>query len=170
MAFYQRTKYTVVTLPRWLVSTPIQLSCPPDQTLVSQEDGAFAHAQGVWHRCMPPPEAHLKGQETAAGVDGRQEELPVGKKKTNCHAAANPAPILHKIECNEFVCNKFVSNLVQIDLMQFKYSNCIRSICTKTNTNSLRTNSLHSILRKIGQMIQIVMHQFVHKTSAKKIP
>jgi hypothetical protein len=32
----------------------------------------------------------------------------------------------------------------------------------------LQTNLIHSILRKIGQVIQIVVHQFVHKTSAKK--
>jgi hypothetical protein len=32
----------------------------------------------------------------------------------------------------------------------------------------LHTNSLHSILRKIGHVIQIVVHQFVHKTSAEK--
>ncbi len=48
--------------------------------------------------------------------------------------------------------------------------NCIRSIWTKTNTNSLHTNSIHSILRKIGHVIQIVVHQFVHKTSAEKNP
>jgi hypothetical protein len=76
---------------------------------------------------------------------------------------------LRKIECNEFVCNKFVSNLVQIDLIQFEFTNCIKSICTKTNTNPLHTNLLHSsILRKIGHMIQIVLHQFVHKTSTEK--
>jgi hypothetical protein len=84
-------------------------------------------------------------------------------------------PILHKIECNEFVCNKFVFVLVHIDLIQFENSNCIRSICTKTNTNSIHAYSIHSILRKnqtilrkIGQVIQIVVHQFVRKTSAEK--
>ncbi len=74
---------------------------------------------------------------------------------------------LREIECIEFVCNKFVSNSVQIDLIQFKFSNSIRSICTKTNTNLSHTNLLHSILRKIGHVIQIVVHQFVHKTSAE---
>jgi hypothetical protein len=49
--------------------------------------------------------------------------------------------------------------------MQFEFSNCIRSICTETNTNLLHTNLIHSILRKIGHMIQIVVHQFVRKTS-----
>jgi hypothetical protein len=68
----------------------------------------------------------------------------------------------------EFVCNKFVSNVVQIDRIQFEYTNCIRSICTKLDTNSLHTNSLHSISRKIGHVIQIVVHRFVHKTSSKK--
>jgi hypothetical protein len=74
---------------------------------------------------------------------------------------------LREIECNECVCNKFVLNLVQIDLIQFEFSNCIRSICTKTNTNLLHTNS-HSISHKIRHVIQIVICQFVHKTSAKK--
>ncbi len=77
---------------------------------------------------------------------------------------------LRKIECNKFVCNEFVSNLVQIDRIQFEFSNCIRSICTKTNTNLLHTNLLHTNSRKIRHVIQIVVHQFVHKTSAKKIP
>ncbi len=83
--------------------------------------------------------------------------------------------ILCEIECIEFVCNKFVLVLVQIDLIQFEYSNCIRSICTKTNTSLLHANSIYSILcknrtisRKIRQVIQIVVHQCVCKTSAKK--
>jgi hypothetical protein len=75
---------------------------------------------------------------------------------------------LCKIKCIEFLCNKFVLVLVQIDLLQFEFSNCIRSICTKTNTHSLHTNLLHSISRKNGHVIQIVVHQFVCKTSAKK--
>ena len=82
---------------------------------------------------------------------------------------------LHKIECIEFVCNEFVLVLVQIDLIQFESSNCIRSICTKFDTNLLHSNLLHSILRKnqtilrkIGHVIQIVVHQFVRKTSAEK--
>jgi hypothetical protein len=75
---------------------------------------------------------------------------------------------LRKIECIEFVCNEFVLVLIQIDLIQFEVSNCIRSICTKTNTNSLHMNSLHSISCKIGHVIQIVVHQLVHKTSAEK--
>ncbi len=75
---------------------------------------------------------------------------------------------LRKIECIKFVCNEFVLVLVQINLIQFEFSNFIRSICTKTNTNLLHTNLLHSILRKIGHVIQVVVHQFVCKTSAKK--
>ncbi len=71
-------------------------------------------------------------------------------------------------KCIEFVCNKFVLGLVQIDLIQFKNSKCIRLICTKTNTNLLHTNSIHKISRKIGHIIQIVVHQFVRKTSAEK--
>ncbi len=53
-------------------------------------------------------------------------------------------------------------------LVQFKFLNCIRSICIKTNTNLLYTNSIHSILHKIGHVIQIVVHQFLQKTSAEK--
>ncbi len=49
-----------------------------------------------------------------------------------------------------------------------KLTDCIVSICNKTNTILLHTNSLHSILHKIGHMIQIAVHQFVHKTTAKK--
>ena len=79
-------------------------------------------------------------------------------------------PIFTQIECIKFVCNKFVLVLVQIDVIQFEHSNCIRSIWTKTNTNSLHTNLIHSILRKIGHLIQIVVHQFVCKTRAKKNP
>jgi hypothetical protein len=84
-------------------------------------------------------------------------------------------PILCEIECNKFVCNEFVLVLVQIDLIQFENSNFIRSICTKFHTNLYHTNLLHSILRKnwtisrkIGHVIQIVVHQFVRKTSAEK--
>jgi hypothetical protein len=96
--------------------------------------------------------------------------------RTNwCNTICITCPILHEIECNKFVCNKFVLVLVQIDLTQFENSNCIRSICTKTNTHSLYTNSIHSILcknrtilRKIGHVIQIVVHQIVCKMSAKK--
>jgi hypothetical protein len=75
---------------------------------------------------------------------------------------------LREIEFIEFVCNKFILALVQIDLIQFEYSNCIRLIRTKTNTNLLHTNLIHLILRKFGHVIQIVVHQFVCKTSAKK--
>ncbi len=65
---------------------------------------------------------------------------------------------------------RFYANLVQIDLIQFEFSNCIRSICTKTNTHSLHTNLSHSISRQIGHVIQIVVHQFVRLSSAKKNP
>jgi hypothetical protein len=75
---------------------------------------------------------------------------------------------LHENECIKFVCKKIVLVLVQIDLIQFENPNCIRSICTKTNNNLLHTNLIHSILRKIGHVIQIVVHQFVRKTSAEK--
>ena len=76
-------------------------------------------------------------------------------------------PILLKIECIEFECNEFVLVLVQIDLIQFEHSNCISSTWTKTNTNLLYSNSIYSISRKIWHVIQIVVHQFVCKTSAE---
>jgi hypothetical protein len=106
----------------------------------------------------------------------RQDFFSALVLRTNwCTTICITCPILRKIECIEFVCNKFVLVLVQINLIQFEFSNCIRSICTKTNTNSLHTNSIHSISRKnwtnshkIGHVIQIVVHQFVHKTSAEK--
>ncbi len=94
-----------------------------------------------------------------------------------CTTICITCPILHQIECIEFVHKKIVLVLVQINLIQFEFSNCIRSICTKTNTNLIHTNSIHSILRKnqtilhkIGQVIQIVVHQFVRKMSTKKNP
>jgi hypothetical protein len=71
---------------------------------------------------------------------------------------------LCKIECIEFEYNKFVLVLVQIDLIHFEHSNCISSTSTKTNTYSLHSRSIHSILRKIRHVIQIVVHQFVRKT------
>ncbi len=97
--------------------------------------------------------------------------------RTNwCTTICIMCPILCKIECIKFVCNKFVLVLVQIDLIHFEFLNCIRSIFTKTNANSLHTNSIHSILRKnwmilrkIRQVIQIVVHQYACKMSAKKI-
>jgi hypothetical protein len=85
-----------------------------------------------------------------------------------CPILCKIVQFLHKIECIEFVCNKFVLVLVQIDLIQFEFSNCIRSICTKTNANLLHTNLMHSISCKIGHVIQIVVHQIVRITSAKK--
>ncbi len=96
-------------------------------------------------------------------------------RKNWCTTICITCSILHEFECIKFVCNKFVLVLVQIDLIQFEFSNSIRSICTKTNTNLLHTNSIHSILRKnrtnlrkIGHVIHIVVHQFVHKMSAEK--
>jgi hypothetical protein len=96
--------------------------------------------------------------------------------RTNwCTTICITCTILRKIECNKFVCNKFVLVLVQIDLIKFENPNCIRSICTETNTNLLHTNLIHSILHKnrmisckIGHVIQIVVNQFVQKTSTKK--
>ncbi len=70
---------------------------------------------------------------------------------------------LRKIECIKFECDKFVLVLVQIDLTHIEHSNCISSTWIKTITNSLLSRLIHSILRKIGHVIQIVVHQFVHK-------
>jgi hypothetical protein len=70
---------------------------------------------------------------------------------------------LRKIECIEFECNKFVLVLVQIDLLHFQHSNCIGSTWIKTNTNPLHSRLIHSILLKIGHVIQIIVHQFVRK-------
>ncbi len=85
-----------------------------------------------------------------------------------CPILCKTIQFLRKIECIEFVLNEFVLVLVQIDLIQFEKSNCIRIICTKTKTNSLHTILIHSILRKIGHVIQNVVHQFVCKTITKK--
>ncbi len=85
-----------------------------------------------------------------------------------CPILCKIVQFLRKIECIKFVCDEFVLVLVQIDLIQFEYLNCIRSICTKTDKNSLHTNWIHSILHKIRHVLQIVVHHFVRKTSAKK--
>ncbi len=45
----------------------------------------------------------------------------------------------------------------------------VRFYSSTANTNLLHTNLLHSISRKIGHVIQIVVHQFVHEMSAEKI-
>ncbi len=70
---------------------------------------------------------------------------------------------LREIECIQFECNIFVLVLVQIDLIHIEHSNCMSSTWTKTNTNLLHSRSIHSILHKIGHVIQIVVHQFVCK-------
>ncbi len=71
---------------------------------------------------------------------------------------------LREFECIEFECSKFVLVLVQIDLIRFKHSICISSTWIKTNTNLLHSMLIHTILRKIGDMIQIVAHHVVGKT------
>ncbi len=50
-------------LPRWLVSTPIQLYAHPaipSLIPLGVEYVSFVHALKVWLRCMPPPEPYLK--------------------------------------------------------------------------------------------------------------
>ena len=76
---------------------------------------------------------------------------------------------------NLYVTNLYFSFSTNWSNTIWIYSKCFKSICTKTYTNLLHTNSIHSIshknwmiLHKIGQVIQIVVHQFVCKTSTKK--
>ncbi len=71
---------------------------------------------------------------------------------------------LRKLECIEFECNEFVLILVQIDLIRFEHSICISSTWIKTNTNSLHSMLIHTVLRKIRDVIQIVAHHVVGKT------
>jgi hypothetical protein len=63
---------------------------------------------------------------------------------------------LGEIECIEFECNAFVLVLVQIDLIHREHTKCISSTSIKTNTNLLHLRSIHTILCKIGHVIQIV--------------
>ncbi len=71
---------------------------------------------------------------------------------------------LREFECIEFECNEFVLVLVQIDLIYFEHSICISSTWIKTNANPLHSMLIHTISRKIGDMIQIVAHHVVGKT------
>ena len=50
----------------------------------------------------------------------------------------------------------FVLVLVQIDLIHFEHTKCISSTIIKTNTYPLHFRSIHTILCKIGHVIQIV--------------
>jgi hypothetical protein len=77
-------------------------------------------------------------------------------------------PILREIECDEFVCNKFVLVFLHIDNTICTMQIVLFLICNKTNTNLLHTNLLHSILRKIGHVIHILVHQL--KQPPKKTP
>ncbi len=73
-------------------------------------------------------------------------------------------PFLCKFECIEFECNEFVLVLVQIGLIRFEHSICISSNWIKMNTNPLHSLLIHTISRKIGDVIQIVAHHVVCKT------
>ncbi len=55
----------------------------------------------------------------------------------------------------------FVLVLVQIDLIHFDYTECLSSTSIKTNTYPLHLRSIHTILCKIGHVIQIILDQFV---------
>ncbi len=50
----------------------------------------------------------------------------------------------------------FVLVLVQIDLIHFEHTKCISSILIKTNTYPLHLRWIHTILCKIGHVMQIV--------------
>jgi hypothetical protein len=65
---------------------------------------------------------------------------------------------LRKIESIEFEFNAFVLVLVQIDLIHFEHIKCISSTSIKTNTNPSQLRMIHTILCKIGHVIQIVPH------------
>ncbi len=65
---------------------------------------------------------------------------------------------LHELESIKFECNAFVLVLVQIDLIHFEHTKCISSTSIKTNTNPLHIRLIHTILCKIGHVIQIVPH------------
>ncbi len=51
---------------------------------------------------------------------------------------------------------------INLYVKQFQHSNCISWTWTKTNTKLLHIRLIHSISRKIGHVVQIVVHQFVH--------
>ncbi len=55
----------------------------------------------------------------------------------------------------------FVLVLVQIDLINFEHTKFISSTSIKTNTYLLHLRSIHTILWKIGHVIQIVPDKFV---------
>jgi hypothetical protein len=78
------------------------------------------------------------------------EAFEVDKAKADVTKVTNKASVANETD----EAKDELNNLVQIDLIQFEYTKCIRLICT--------------ILSKIGHVIQIVVHQFVRKTSAKK--
>jgi hypothetical protein len=65
---------------------------------------------------------------------------------------------LRKIESIKFECNAFVLVLVQIDLIHFEHVKRISSTSIKTSTNPSQLGSIHTILCKIGHVIQIVPH------------
>jgi hypothetical protein len=71
---------------------------------------------------------------------------------------------LCKFECIEFECNKFLLVLVQMDLIRFEHSIGISSSWNKSITNPLHSMLIHTISRKIGDIIQIVAHHVVGKT------
>jgi hypothetical protein len=66
---------------------------------------------------------------------------------------------LREIESIEFECNAFVLVLFQIDLIHFEHIKRISSTSIKTNTNPSQLRSIHTILCKIGHVIQIVPHK-----------
>ncbi len=92
---------------------------------------------------------------------GRNDKYDLKKKRYRCLHTSDLREIirfLREIECIEFECNAFVLVLVQIDLIHFEHTNCIISTSFKINTNPLHLRSIHTILCKIGHVIQIVPH------------
>ncbi len=91
---------------------------------------------------------------------GRNDNYNLKKRYSRLHASdlRKIVRFLRKIERIKFECNAFVLLLVQIDLIHFEHTKCISSTSFKTNTNPLHLRSIHTILYKIGHVIQIIPH------------
>ncbi len=90
----------------------------------------------------------------------RNDNYDLKKKYSRLHASdlRKIGRFLREIECIEFECNTFVLVLVQIDLIHFEHTKCFSSTSFKTNTNPLHLRTIHTILCKIGHVIQIIPH------------
>jgi hypothetical protein len=103
-------------LPRWLVSTPIQLyahPATPKSTPLGVDYVSLMHALGIWLRCMPPPEPYLKKVQRPPMVVGgghiedvcKIEKMPgwsgypatsPGQLKNREGMAPLPAPVVRR--------------------------------------------------------------------------